>query len=134
MIAERTFYILPVGLLSLPDLPVVLCDENCFCTKIFGIVTQTAAIFLQLHFVKWKIRRSKIEIETYDHCLLRMMMMLQLYQTIFSSINIIIPLQLFKLYCAECDKFYKNHLSHGKNISLSYSCIKNKFLISYLQH
>ena len=29
----------------------------------------------------------------------------------------LIPLQLFKSYCAECDKFYKNHLSHGKNIS-----------------
>ena len=61
------------------------------------------------------------------------------------AIWLVIPLQLFKSYCAECDKFYKNHLSHGKNISwnvrqkkwiktLSYSCIKNKFLISYLQH
>ena len=28
----------------------------------------------------------------------------------------VIPLQLFKSYCAEYDKFYKNNLSHGKNI------------------
>ena len=32
----------------------------------------------------------------------------------------IIPLQLFKSYCAECDKFYKNNLSHSKNISWKY--------------
>ena len=35
----------------------------------------------------------------------------------FESFSTIIPLQLFKSYCAECDKFYKNYLSHGKNIS-----------------
>ena len=33
------------------------------------------------------------------------------------GITVFIPLQLFKSYCAEYDKFYKNNLSHGKNIS-----------------
>ena len=33
-----------------------------------------------------------------------------------SKIYFVIPLQLFKSYCAECNKFYKNNLSHGKNI------------------
>ena len=41
----------------------------------------------------------------YEHCLIFMF----------------IPLQLFKSYCAEYDKFYKNNLSHGKNISWNFN-------------
>ena len=76
-----------------------------FLTKIFGkILTKMIEIILTRNVAK--IWQKELERKGLNF-----------------KLNYIIPLQLFKSYCAECNKFYKNHLSHGKNISWNVTAV-----------